>query len=155
MPSSKGTALKKLFVAAIGVAVVIGTLVLGTVNILLITWMNPRSKMFRMGILRSAGVSRLGIICIFIMMFLVVVGLAFISSTTFLGVTEPGIRNILRGSGITIANYAYGSILDFEFWWIHLLSLLVYSASAFVGMMFSACKVCRLRVCELFHDRDL
>jgi hypothetical protein len=81
--------------------------------------------------------------------------LAFVSSTIFLGFAEPGIRNILKGSGISLVNYASGSILDFRFWWIHLVSLLVYSTSAFIGMMFSAIKICDLKVCELFQNRDL
>lgn len=137
------------------VIVVLGTLLLGTVNILVIMYMNTRSGMFRMGILRSSGVSRPGILCVYVMMVIVIVGLAGISAIFFLGIAEPIIRNTLLNSGISLVKYASGSILDFRYWWIHMVSLLIYSTSAFIGVMFSACKVCNLRVCELFQTRDL
>lgn len=136
------------------VLVASGALVLGTVNIGVTTWMHTRSKMFRMGILLSAGVSRPMVFLIFLVIAATMVLIACVTAAVLAVALEPSIRCMLYGTGITFATYVTDPIASRQFWWIFIVSLGACSLSAFVGVVFSAWKTCSMRICELFGGGD-
>ncbi len=133
---------------------VFGSVVGGMLNVLITTWLNTKTKMYEIGILRAYGGSRRTIVGMYLKRAFLLGICSFVPALVLAALLEPQVRLLLGMFYLPLSSIVSVSIVNIRFFWLHAVALLVCMLCSVLGVMLSVWRTCKPPIRELLQRRE-